>query len=84
MPRLKNIDYNSNTNFEELKVNNNNVALESQIPDISTKANINHNHDSLYSSINHNHEISDVYKEFEETIEEEENGEIINKVFKII
>ena len=46
MPRLKNIDYNAqtnttsiygHTNFQELKVNGNSVALASEIPDITKK-----------------------------------------------
>ena len=76
MPRLKNIDYDSqtntttvygHTNFEELKVNNTNVALE------------NHNHDSSYSALNHTHDIDDIIQTYEEeedfVEEEEENGE---------
>ena len=51
LPRIRNIAYNSNTNtttiyghtnFQELNVNNSPVALQSQIPDISTKANLTH------------------------------------------
>ena len=57
MPRLKNIDYNSttntttvygHTNFEELKVNGTNVALQG------------HNHDSSYAALNHTHTLSDI------------------------
>ena len=71
------------TNFEELKVNNNSVALQSQIPDISTKANVNHNHSisdiiNLQTTLNgksdsnHNHSIDEIIQEYEEEQDFEE------------
>ena len=43
-PQTNTTTYYGHTNFEELKVNNNNVALTSQIPDITGKANVQHVH----------------------------------------
>ena len=60
--------YYGHTNFEELKVNGNSVALASQIPDISGKSNIGHTHEL--------NEVVLTYEEEEETINEEEEVEI--------
>ena len=46
-PQTNTTTYYGHTNFEELKVNNNNVALTSQIPDITGKANVNHSHSAI-------------------------------------
>ena len=58
-------------NTEDLRVLNSPVALKSEL---SSKADVNHNHNSSYSAINHTHltsEISQQYEE-EETMNEEE------------
>ena len=59
-PTLNKTKVYGHTNFEELNVLGNAVALQSQIPDISGKADSNHNHDSTYAAINHTHDIDDV------------------------
>ena len=77
---VRNIRYNSqnntttyygHTNFEELKVDNKIVALAENIPDISTKANI-----------SHNHKTNEISRDFTSTIvnEEEEEEEITETI----
>ena len=43
-PQTNTTTYYGHTNFEELKVGGNSVALASQIPDITGKANVQHVH----------------------------------------
>ena len=54
------------TNFEELNVLGKPVALQEQLPDMSTKADVGHNHDSSYAAISHTHELDEVVMTYEE------------------
>ena len=78
MNKTKNIGYSSNknlttiagiTNCEALGVLGQPVALKSEL---SSKADVNHNHDSSYSAINHTHLTSEISQQYEE---EETNNE---------
>ena len=79
MNKTKNIGYSSNknlttiagiTNCEALGVLGQPVALKSEL---SSKADVNHNHNSSYSAINHTHKLDDVIMTYEEeTMNEEE------------
>ena len=71
-PQTNTTTYYGHTNFEELKVGGNNVALASQIPDITGKANV-----------QHVHKTDDITRDITTTIINEEEEEEITETITL-